>query len=38
VIDFTKGILQPVYYKNKEESDWKIATFDISFNIIDNAA
>lgn len=38
IIDFEKGILRPVYFRPDKESVWKIATFDIDFNIIDNAA
>ena len=37
-IDFSEGILQPVYYKPDKDSDWKIATFDIDFNISNSAA
>jgi|688.fasta_scaffold522446_2 hypothetical protein len=36
VIDFNKGVLLPVYYKSDENSEYKIATFDIDFNIRDN--
>jgi hypothetical protein len=38
VIDFTKGILQPVYYRPDVNSRPRIATFDIDFNITNNAA
>jgi hypothetical protein len=38
VIDFSKGILQPVYYRPDKNSNWKIATFDIDFNISNIAA
>jgi hypothetical protein len=34
LIDFEKGVLRPVYYRPKEDShEYKIATFDIDFNI-----
>lgn len=37
IIDFDKGILRPVYYKPDEYKDqYKIATFDIDFNITED--
>jgi hypothetical protein len=34
IVDFEKGVLRPVYYRPKEDSnEYKIATFDIDFNI-----
>lgn len=36
-LDFSKGLLRPVWYKN-EKDEFKLATFDIDFNIISNAA
>jgi hypothetical protein len=34
IIDFHKGILRPVYYRPEENKEvYKIATFDIDFNI-----
>lgn len=38
IIDFSKGILIPVYYRPDKNSDLKIATFDIDFTISNNAA
>jgi hypothetical protein len=37
LIDFDKGILRPVWYKD-EKDDYKLATFDIDFNISRNVA
>lgn len=37
IIDFQYGVLRPVYYKN-EKDEFVIATFDIDFNISNNAA
>lgn len=36
VIDFNKGVLRPVWYKN-ENNEIKLATFDIDFNISPDA-
>lgn len=38
LLDFEKDILMPVYFKEREDSKFKIATFDIDFNIIRNVA
>ena len=38
VIDFSKGILRPVYYRPNKDLRPRIATFDIDFIITNNAA
>ena len=38
IIDFTQGVLVPVYYRNAQDSEYKIATFDIDFTITNNVA